>query len=139
VVIEAESSKVGERMLPPAVWSAMSEAPAFHLSAPPEARAAYLAGGYAESARDVEALMTLLSRLPSKPGARRLAEWRTLLEAGDLEPVALGLVESHYDPAYRRSTRQQQRRPLGAVDLAEVSAAELDRAAEAVAAQVRSL
>ncbi|MCA3734275.1 tRNA 2-selenouridine(34) synthase MnmH [Phenylobacterium sp.] len=139
VVIEAESSKVGERMVPPAVWSAMSEAPAFHLSAPPEARAAYLAGVYAESARDVEALMALLSRLPSKPGARRLAEWRSLLEAGDLEPVALGLVESHYDPAYRRSSRQHERQPLGALDLAEVSPAGLDRAAEAVAARLRDL
>lgn len=139
VVIEAESSKVGERMVPPAVWSAMSAAPAFSLSASPEARAAYLAGGYAESARDVEALMTLLSRLPSKPGARRLAEWRSLLEAGDLEPVALALVETHYDPAYRRSSRQQERPQVGALDLAEVSPAELDRAAEAVAAQARAL
>jgi tRNA 2-selenouridine synthase len=139
VVIEAESSKVGERMVPPAVWSALSEAPAFHLSAPPEARAAYLAGVYAETAGDVEALMALLSRLPSKPGARRLAEWRSLLEAGDLEPVALGLVESHYDPAYRRSSRQHERQPLGALDLAEVSPAGLDRAAEAVAARLRDL
>ncbi|MCE2820337.1 MAG: tRNA 2-selenouridine(34) synthase MnmH, partial [Phenylobacterium sp.] len=128
-----------ERMVPPAVWSAMSEAPAFHLSAPPEARAAYLAGVYAETAGDVEALMALLSRLPSKPGARRLAEWRSLLEAGDLEPVALGLVESHYDPAYRRSSRQHERQPLGALDLAEVSPAGLDRAAEAVAARLRDL
>ena len=139
VVIEAESSKVGERMVPPAVWTAMSGAPAFRLSAPPEARAAYLAGVYAETARDVEALMALLSRLPSKPGARRLAEWRGLLEAGDLEPVALALVETHYDPAYRRSSRQHERPELGALDLADVSPAELDRAAEAVAARARAL
>ncbi|MFN8995895.1 MAG: tRNA 2-selenouridine(34) synthase MnmH, partial [Pseudomonadota bacterium] len=122
------------RMIPPVVWTAMSEAPAFHLSAPPEARAAYLAEGYAESARDVEALMALLSRLPSKPGARRLAEWRGLLEAGALEPVALGLVECHYDPAYRRSTRRHARPEAGRIDLAAVTGPELDRAAEAVAA-----
>ncbi|MCA3712495.1 MAG: tRNA 2-selenouridine(34) synthase MnmH, partial [Phenylobacterium sp.] len=112
-------------------------APAFHLSAPPEARAAYLAGVYAESARDVEALMALLSRLPSKPGARRLAEWRSLLEAGDLEPVALGLVETHYDPAYRRSSRQHERPELGRIDLTAVSGPDLDRAAEAVVALAR--
>lgn len=125
-------------MVPPAVWTAMSEAPAFHLSAPPEARAAYLAGVYAETAGDVEALMALLSRLPSKPGARRLAEWRSLLEAGDLEPVALSLVETHYDPAYRRSSRQHERPDLGRIDIAAVTGAELDRAAAAVAALVQA-
>ena len=83
--------------------------------------------------------MALLSRLPSKPGARRLAEWRVLLEAGDLEPVALALVETHYDPAYRRSSRQHERPEVGALDLADVSTAELDRAAEAVAARLRDL
>ena len=34
VVIEAESSKVGERMLPPVVWSAMTAAPRIELAAP---------------------------------------------------------------------------------------------------------
>ena len=137
VVIEAESSKVGERMVPPAIWTAMSQAPSIRVEAAPEARAAYLAGVYAETAGDVEALMALLSRLPSKPGTRRLAEWRALLEAGDLEPVALGLVETHYDPAYRRSSRQHERPELGRIDLATVTGPELDRAAEAVAALAR--
>jgi signal recognition particle GTPase len=62
---------------------------------------------------------------------------RALLEAGDLEPVALGLVETHYDPAYRRSTRQHERPELGRIDLTAVTAPELDRAAEAVAALAR--
>ena len=137
MVIEAESSKVGERMVPPAIWTAMSEAPSIRLEAPPEARAAYLAGVYAETAGDVEALMALLSRLPSKPGARRLAEWRARLEAGDLEPVALDLVETHYDPAYRRSSRQHERPVLGRIDLATVTGPDLDRAAEAVVALAR--
>src|SRR5262245_29689853 len=48
VVIEAESSKVGERMLPPVLWSAMAEAPRIELTAAAPARAEYLASAYAD-------------------------------------------------------------------------------------------
>jgi hypothetical protein len=51
--------------------------------------------------------------------------------------VALGLVETHYDPAYRRSSRQHARTEAGRIDLVAVTGPELDRAAEAVAALVR--
>ena len=133
VVIEAESSKVGERVLPPVVWSAMAAAPRIELAAPAEARARFLAGTYAELGRDAETLIELLGRLPDRPGRKRLAAWTELVRAGDLEPLAAELIEAHYDPAYRRSSRKAERTMLGTVSLDRLNDATFERAAIEVA------
>ena len=39
VIAEAESSKIGDRMLPPALWTRLVEAPGVELTAPLTARA----------------------------------------------------------------------------------------------------
>jgi tRNA 2-selenouridine synthase len=132
VVVEAESSKVGALMVPPAVWQAMAAAPQIVLAAPLPARARALAATYGETAADPEAAMALLRRLPRRPGPRQLEAWRALLQAGALETLAATLIERHYDPAYRRSSRKQARRSLGEVTLDDVRAEDLDRAAGAI-------
>ncbi|MDC1501373.1 tRNA 2-selenouridine(34) synthase MnmH, partial [Octadecabacter sp.] len=47
-LVEAESSKVGERVVPPTLWAAMKAAPRIEIDAPLDARAAYLADAYAD-------------------------------------------------------------------------------------------
>jgi len=133
VVVEAESSKVGERMLPPVLWSAMTQAPRIELQAPAPERARYLAGAYAELGNDAETLIGLLSRLPDHPGRKRLEAWTALARAGALEELAAGLMEAHYDPAYRRSSRQHERATLGTVRLDRLDPAAFDAAADEVA------
>ena len=56
VVSEAESSKIGDRMLPPALWTRLTEAPRIELSATLADRAAYLAATYGEITADRGAL-----------------------------------------------------------------------------------
>lgn len=133
VVIEAESSKVGERMLPPVVWSAMAGAPRIVLQASAPERARYLAEAYAELGQDPETLIALLSRLPDRPGRKRLEAWTALVRNGALEELAAGLMEAHYDPAYRRSSRQHERPALGTVVLDRLDAEGFDAAADQVA------
>jgi len=133
VVIEAESSKVGERMIPPVVWQAMAVAPQIRLAAPAAARARYLAPAYHHLAADPAELMAILQRLPSHPGARQLEVWLRLVEAGALEEVAAALIEQHYDPAYRRSSRKQARALLGEIVLEDLGPAALDAAAAEIA------
>jgi tRNA 2-selenouridine synthase len=133
VVVEAESSKVGERMLPPALWSAMTAAPRIELQAPATERASYLAKIYTELGHDPETLLGLLSRLPDRPGRKRLETWTALVRTGALEELAAGLMEAHYDPAYRRSSRQHERPALGTVRLDRLDDAGFDTAADEVA------
>ncbi|HEY9234466.1 MAG TPA: tRNA 2-selenouridine(34) synthase MnmH, partial [Phenylobacterium sp.] len=107
IVVEAESSKVGQRMVPPVLWSAMDAAPRISLLAPAEARARYLAQNYGELGRDPDALIPLLARLPDRLGRKRLEAWADLARAGETEALAADLIEAHYDPAYRRSSRER--------------------------------
>ena len=136
VVIEAESSKVGERMIPPALWRLMTEAPRIELSAPAEARAAYLVRAYRDIVRDRPALDEALRRLPTPPGRKRLQAWGELADAGDFEALALALMELHYDPAYRRAARKAEHPSLGALELERLEPADLDSAAAEIGRRI---
>jgi tRNA 2-selenouridine synthase len=138
VLVEAESSKIGERMIPPALWRRMEAAPRIDLAAPAEARARYLLAAYSEITRDRGALDDILARVPDRPGRKRLAEWRALADAGDFEALAAALIELHYDPAYRRSSRQDERGRLATVEMAGVTPADLAGAADRIAALVEA-
>jgi tRNA 2-selenouridine synthase len=139
VIVEAESSKVGERMVPPALWQAMAGAPRIELVAPAEARAAYLVRAYRDIIEDRPALDAAMARLPTSPGRKRLEEWRGLAEAGDFEALALALMALHYDPAYRRSSRKDARPRLGAVELSSLDTADLEAAADRIAQMTAAL
>jgi tRNA 2-selenouridine synthase len=136
IVAEAESSKIGERMIPPMLWRPMTEAPRIVVKAPPAARARYLARVYAESVQDIDALEGLLHRLPGRHGRKTVAAWRALAEAGEFETLAGELIEAHYDPAYARSSRIETRRSLGTVEMAGLSDADQTEAADRIAALV---
>ena len=51
-LVEAESSKIGDRMVPPALWKAMRAAPRIGVRAEPAVRAAYLTRAYGDLVRD---------------------------------------------------------------------------------------
>lgn len=139
VIVEAESSKVGERMVPPALWNVMAAAPRIELTASPEARAGYLVRTYGDIAADRPALDEALRRLPTWPGRKRLEAWGQLADAGDFATLALDLMTLHYDPAYRRSSRKEGRSSLAVLELGDLQPVDLDAAADEIARQVDAL
>jgi tRNA 2-selenouridine synthase len=136
VVIEAESSRIGARTVPPALWAAMARAGVIELSAPVAGRAAFSARVYADIASDPDALELALSRLPPHHSKETIAAWKTLARDGETETLAAALIADHYDPAYRRQSARRDRTLLGRIAMAGVSDADLDQAAEAVAETV---
>ena len=136
VAVEAESSKVGERMVPPALWRLMLAAPRVELIAAPQARAGYLVRAYRDIVQNRAALDEALRRLPTPPGRKRLEAWSALADAGQFEELALALMELHYDPAYRRSSRDDARPSLGTVEVGGLDPHDLDAAADRIAALI---
>ena len=136
VVVEAEASKIGERMVPPALWQLMIKAPRITLEVPPDARARYLAGVYAETVSDIDALEALLARLPGRHGRKAVAAWRAMAEAGDLEALAGSLIEAHYDPAYGRVASLDARPRLGTVEVPDLRDNDQEAAADLIASMV---
>jgi len=121
VLVEAESSKVGEINLPPALWKAMLAAPRITLSAPAPARAAYLLETYGEVTADPARLEDILGRLPPHHGRERKDVWRGLAARDAWPELVASLIENHYDPGYDRSRRTEQRASLGEVRLTDLS------------------
>ncbi|MCL4188587.1 MAG: tRNA 2-selenouridine(34) synthase MnmH [Rhodobacteraceae bacterium] len=103
VVVEAESSRIGELALPPRLWAAMRAAPRIAVSAPAAARAAYLARAYDDVVADAAALDRLIGLLAPLHPRERIAGWRAMAAAGAFVPLARALMEDHYDPRYARS------------------------------------
>lgn len=136
VLVEAESSKIGERMTPPLVWKAMQAAPRIEIRAPREARAHYLVRAYPEMTEDHAALEAIFARLPVYPGQKRLENWRGLADAGDFEALAAALMEHHYDPAYDRSGRKDERTHLGVVEVGDLNPDSQAFAADEIARRV---
>lgn len=133
VLVEAESSKIGSRSLPPAMWQAMQRAPRIELKAPLAARAAYLTQAYSGIIADRPLLEAALSRLAVYPGRKQLENWRIMADAGDYLGLVREVVERHYDPSYARSSRRDQRPVLGVVALSSIDEAGQAGAAHEIA------
>jgi len=109
VVIEAESHKVGIRIVPPSLWTAMKTAPVVRVSAPVEARARYLADAYADMTDEPEELCVSLDLLRPLRGHETVCHWQAMVREGDFTALAAELIAEHYDPGYERARERHDR------------------------------
>ncbi len=103
VVIEAESHKVGARIVPPSLWSAMKAAPVVRVTAPVAARAAYLAEAYSDMTDQPDLLKNSLDLLRNLRGHETVDHWQMLVDGRDFDTLARELIVQHYDPGYDRA------------------------------------
>lgn len=109
VVVEAESSKVGDCYLPPELWKTMGAAPRVAISAPVAARAGYLVRAYDDLVADGVRLAQVISRLRHSHAKAQVEEWQAMARAGAFAPLAESLMAEHYDPRYvKHRSRMQQ-------------------------------
>lgn len=124
VYVESESKKVGNLRVPEALIARMRESACLRLEAAPEARIALLLEDYAHFVADPAALAARLDLLRDLHGAGRIAAWKAHLAQGEWQPLVHDLLESHYDPAYRRSLFRNYR---GAADAPPVEVKDITR------------
>ncbi len=129
VVIEAESSKIGQCRVPVSVWKAMLAAPRIEVAASMEARARFLVTRYPDLVEDADQLRGVIASLRRLQPAERLEDWQKLADAGDFGTLAQGLMTHHYDPRYKRN-RDQNREPVAQVELRAMDDADLARAGD---------
>ena len=138
VVVEAESSKIGQCRLPPEIWKAMTKAPRVALSATARDRARYLTQAYADMTADPARLMGVIDLLKPLHPQEVIATWQAMATTGAFCDLAESLMSRHYDPRYAKHRARME------VRMAEVAAGSLtpeslpDTAAD-VARAVQSL
>jgi tRNA 2-selenouridine synthase len=118
--VEAESSKIGARMVPPSLWSAMNDAPRIELRAPLAERAAFLCEAYVDLTEDAEKLQRQIDKLRPYHAAERITEWHEMAQVGAWKSLAQSLIFSHYDPRYAKSMARTETAPV-TLDLLSLS------------------
>ncbi|MCS6995555.1 MAG: tRNA 2-selenouridine(34) synthase MnmH [Casimicrobiaceae bacterium] len=103
VFVESESKKIGLVQMPEALRAAMQTGETVWLEAPLEARVAHIRAEYPHLAADPVGLVERLAPLKALVGGERLARWRALAEAGEVDRLFASLMTEHYDPLYRRT------------------------------------
>ena len=106
VVVEAESSKIGERVIPPMLWQAMCAAPRLVIDAPLQARADWLLTAYADMIADPILLKQRLFPLRAHRPGPMVDNWLALIDRGEFRALTLALMTEHYDLAYAKSRQQ---------------------------------
>ncbi len=135
VLVEAESSLIGQLRLPPSLWQAMRAAPRIELRAPLNARAGLVTRNYAAVTANRAVLAERLAALAPFHARTVLADWQAMAAAGADAELAAALMAAHYDPRY---ARQQARLtpPTAVLEAVSLDSAALDRTAERVMAVV---
>jgi tRNA 2-selenouridine synthase len=103
VFVESESKKVGNLRVPEALIGRMREGACVRLEAPAGVRAELLLEDYAHLVADPALLREKLACLAPLHGRERIERWNALAGAADWSGLVADLLETHYDPAYRRS------------------------------------
>ena len=138
VVVEAESSKVGECRVPPELWKAMLAAPRVAIAVPRAARAEYLVRAYADMVQDAARLAGVLDLLRQSQARDLVDDWHRMAADGRFAELADGLMAAHYDPRYDKH-RERMAVPFAEIPADSLTATDLPGLAEAVAGAVGRL
>jgi tRNA 2-selenouridine synthase len=138
VVVEAESSKVGNCRLPPGLWKAMAAAPRLEVVAPVAARARYLVTAYADLVSDTARLSMVINRLRPAHSAAQIDAWQAMATARAFEPLAAGLMALHYDPRYDKH-RARLEHGVETFETDSLDAAALERLTDQLAARLAGM
>lgn len=135
VVVEAESSKVGNCRLPPGLWKAMAAAPRLEVAAPVAARARYLVTAYRDMVANPARLAAVIERLRPAHSAAQIELWQDMVASGLYEDLAASLMAEHYDPRYNRH-RARLEHGVERFETENLDAEALERLADKLAARI---
>ncbi len=110
VYVEAESRKIGNLRVPEPLMNAMRISPCILLRAAMPARVNLLLREYKHFVGDPMVLSARLDALAWLHGRARVAHWKSIASEGNWESLVRELLETHYDPAYRKSSESNYAR-----------------------------
>ena len=132
--VEAESSKVGERLIPPSLWALMAKSSRIKITSTLEARSNFLCRAYSNLTEDKTALNNLLKKLRPYHSREQIDQWHGQVQINDWQTLAAGLIKDHYDPRYDKST-EVKNKPVCSIELPQLDEDTLAQTADKLHAQ----
>jgi len=117
VLVEAESNKIGNILIPTSFWKAMIAAPRITIKAPLQARSDYLLRSYADLLQNEVLLRERIAKLGFFHSKDQITQWLQCVDAGQFQDLAAGLMQRHYDPRYAKTYKKRDHVELGTVAL----------------------
>ena len=127
--VEAESSKIGECLIPPSLWALMTESPRIEITAALDVRSSFLCQAYSDLTQDKALICDLLDKLRPYHTGERIAQWHAQAQTGDWQILAAGLITDHYDPRYAKSAAVKSD-PVFQIKLCDLNQSTLSQTAE---------
>lgn len=129
VFVEAESNKIGQLHIPAALFASMRSAKTVLVTAPLKARVVFLQQDYQHMTTQPERLLPLFDGLVKRYGRDIVDGWKALSSAGNWDSLIADLLETHYDPAYRRSASAHGHEVILEIDAGSLDATAIQKAA----------
>jgi tRNA 2-selenouridine synthase len=139
VLLEAESSKIGNILIPPSLWEAMKTAPWIEVTAPLEARTEYLLRAYDDILSDTASLRAKLAPLRLHRGEALVSAWIGLSAVGDKRALTRSLMQDHYDLAYAKSMKARAPEVVARVEAKDLSPEQLHHVAGDIEAAFQAM
>ncbi len=133
VVVEAESCKIGNVAVPPALWQKMKEAGRINIQAPLEDRVQYCLRSYRNLLPKGKGLTDLIGKLERFHPKKQILEWKKMADGSDFEELVTQLLFHHYDPRYG------EKDCLETLNLEDLSEDSITSATKYIAGWVKSL
>ncbi|MDB2389940.1 tRNA 2-selenouridine(34) synthase MnmH [Alphaproteobacteria bacterium] len=129
VFVEAESNKIGHLHIPAALFAAMRSAKTALITASVSARVAFLKRDYQHMTSEPQRLLPLFDGLVKRYGHDIIDNWKALCASGDWDGLVTDLLETHYDPAYKRSANAHGHDVILTIDGGELDTLSIAKAA----------
>lgn len=139
VLIEAESSKIGQIHIPDGLWKKMISAPSITITADLAARVNYIMRDYDHIISDPSVLTKLVYGMVRRHGYAVTTEWSSMIKDENWPELVTHLIENHYDPAYQSSARRRKRVSLGLIHMETLTDKHIKHAAIQIAEKVNAI
>ncbi len=139
VLVEAEASKIGQRLIPPMLWNAMRAAPRVDILAPLEARCRYLTSAYDDILSDSARLRDKLGVLRAHRSNAVVDGWMEHIDAGDKAGLTRALIQQHYDPTYDKARQVYGTQVAAQISVGDLRRQDITQAAQQVRAAMSAI
>ena len=119
--VESESNKIGQIHLPQSLWNKMKQSSCVEIQLPLDARVEFLLQEYPHLVNNPEILLHKLEKLKSHCGWKRISKWYRMINSQDWRSFVQDMLESHYDPSYRKSMQRDFNQVEQVVSLNDLS------------------
>ena len=122
VLIEAESSRIGQCHIPCGLWRKMAQAPRIRISAPLAARIEFLKRDYPHlmttqpNTDEHGGIAAIIAGMVHRHGHSVCDAWGQLAQSQQWDALIAALITEHYDPAYKKASLRSKGRELGVVE-----------------------